>query len=128
MAGIIWSLELQDTTIQFGNKVDSLTSAEVPVEVQYLFFLEKDGCLALFELLHTHPALLASGRLDKLALMNAIWQYHSDYALTHNFREQQGLNDMLGLILNDVGIECELYGSAENMVMLAPESGTEYIR
>ena len=137
LAGIIWSLELQDTTIRLGMKVGNAVGggdaeeekdAEIPVEVQYLFFSEEDGCLALFELLQTHDALLASAWLDKLALMNAIWQHHPDYALTHNSREQQGLNDLLGMILNEAGIERELHGSAENMVALYPEAGTEYIR
>ena len=128
LAGIIWSLELQDTTIQLGIKVANPVGGEAPVEVQYLFFTEEDGCLALFELLLSHPALCESKRLDKLALMNAIWNFHPDYALTHNSREQQGLNDLLGLILNEVGIECELSGSAENMVALSPEAGTEYVR
>ena len=128
VAGIIWSLELQNTTIQLGMKVANPVDREIPVEIQYLFFSEKDGCLALFELLQAHDALLASERLDKLALMNAIWKHHPDYALTHNSREQQGLNDLLGLILNEAGIECELHGSAENMVTLYPEAGTEYVR
>ena len=128
LAGIIWSLELQDTTIQLGMKVGNPADDEIPVEVQYLFFSEEDGCLALFELLQAHNALLSSSRLDKLALMNAIWQHHPDYALTHNSREQQGLNDLLGIILNEAGIKCELHGSAENVVALYPEAGTEYVR
>lgn len=128
VAGIFWSAELQDTTIQLGMKVGNPLGDEVPVEVQYLFFSEEDGCLALFELLLSHPALRNSTRLDKLALMNAVWQHHPDYALTHNFREQHGLNDLLGLILNDVGIGCELCGSAENMVILHPEARTEYLQ
>ena len=82
----------------------------------------------LFELLPAHDALLTSARLDRLALMNAIWQYHPDYALTHNMREQHGLNDILGLIMKDVGIEWELHSLAENMVALSPEAGTDYIR
>ncbi len=34
---------------------------------------------------------------------------------------------MLGLILNDAGIECELSGSAKNMVSISAEAGTEYV-
>ena len=128
LTGIIWSVELHDTTIQRGMKVENTAGAEIPVEVQYLFFTEEDGCLVLFELLLAHDALLTSARLDKQALMNAIWQYHPDYALTHNLREQRGANDLFGLLLNDVGIECELFGSASNMVTLSPETGTEYVR
>lgn len=60
--------------------------------------------------------------------MNAIWTYHPDYALSHNLREQQGLNDMLGLLMNSVGAEVELSGSAENMVTLTADVGTEYVR
>ena len=93
-----------------------------------MFFTEEDGCLALFELLPAHRALATSARLDKLALMNAIWSYHPEYALAHNLREQQGLNDMLGLILNDAGFECELSGSPKNMIALSDKAGTEYVR
>lgn len=60
--------------------------------------------------------------------MNAIWPYHPDYATAHNLREQQGLNDMLGLILNDAGFECELSSSPKNMIVLSAEAGTEYVR
>lgn len=125
LAGVIWSTELQDTTILLGMKVGDLAA---PVEVQYLFFSEENGCLALFELLLGHPPLMESPKLDRAALMNAIWTYHSGYALSHNLREQQGLNDMLGLILNEVGMEVELSGSEKNMVALSPEAGTEYVR
>lgn len=90
VAGIIWSVELQDTTIQLGMKVgnpvgagvsggkasgagvEAGADAEIPVEVQYLFFYETDGCLALFELLLAHDGLLASARLNRLAPLNAI--------------------------------------------------------
>ncbi len=92
-----------------------------------MFFTKQDGCLALFELLSTHRILAVSAHLDKLSLMNAIWTHHLDYALSHNLREQQGLNDMLGLILNDVGIQCELFGSAKNMAALAAQAGPEYV-
>lgn len=128
ITGIFWSLELQDTTKALGMKVANLSGNKIPVEVQYLFFTEEDGCLALFELLPAHRALTTSARLDKLALMNAIWRYHPEYALAHNLREQQGLNDMLGLILNDAGFECELSGSAKNMIALSDKAGTEYVR
>ena len=60
--------------------------------------------------------------------MNAIWQYHPDYAISHNLREQRGLNDLLGLIMNAVGAEMELSGSAKNMVSMTAETGTEYVR
>ena len=92
IAGIFWSLELQDNTKLLGMKVANLSGDKVLVEVQYLFFTEEDGCLALFELLPAHRALTTSARLDKLALMNAIWRYHPDYAMGHNLREQRGLN------------------------------------
>lgn len=128
IAGIIWSLELYDTTKQLGMVVENPAGVKPPVEVQYLFFTEQDGCLALFELLNGYKALRENERLDKLALMNAIWSYHPDYALSHNLREQQGLNDMLGLIMNAVGAEMELSGSAKNMVAISAEAGTEYVR
>ena len=128
ITGIFWSLELQDTTKALGMKVANLSGNKIPVEMQYMFFSEEDGCLALFELLPAHRALATLARLDKLALMNAIWSYHPEYALSHNLREQQGLNDMLGLILNDAGFECELSGSPKNMIALYDGIGTKYVR
>ena len=128
IAGVIWSLELYDTTKQLGMIVQNPAGVEIPVEVQYLFFTEQNGCLALFELLHGYRALCESEGLDKAALMNAIWSYHPKYALEHNLREQRGLNDMLGLIMNAVGSEVEFSGSAKNMVVIDPEAGTGYVR
>ena len=128
IAGVIWSLELYDTTKQLGMIVQNHSGDEVPVEVQYLFFTEQDGCLALFELLHGYKALRENERLDTAALMNAIWQYHPEYAIEHNLREQRGLNDMLGLILNAAGAEVELSGSTKNMLAMSPKIGVEYIR
>ena len=123
VAGIIWSLELSEDTIALGEK-----TGDLPEELAYLFFGERDGCLTLFELHHGYPALGWCKKLDWLALMNAIWQYHPDYAISHNLREQQGLNDLLGLALNDAGIETELTGSAGNMVAMTAETGVEYVR
>ena len=123
VAGIIWSLELQDSTIALGEKIGDL-----PEELTYLFFGKQNGCLALFELLHAYPALGWCPKLDWLALMNAIWSYHPDYALEHNLREQHGLNDLLGLALNEAGVEAELTGSTKNMVALTVEAGVEYVR
>ena len=60
--------------------------------------------------------------------MNAIWQYHPDYAISHNLREQRGLNDLLGLALNDAEVGCGLSGSAKNMVSMTAEAGVEYVR
>ena len=127
LAGIIWSLELQDTTKALGMKVGNLSGDGVPVEAQYLFFTEGDGCLALFELLHGLSDPNACSRLDLAALMNAIWKYHPDYALSHNLREQQGLNDLLGMIMDAVGAQEELSGSEKNMAAITAEAGTEYV-
>ena len=75
-----------------------------------------------------YKGLQESAQLDRLALMNAIWSHHPEYAMAHNLREQQGLNDMLGLILKDAGFGVELSGSAEKMVALSGEAGVEYVR
>ena len=90
--------------------------------MQHLFFAEGDGCLALFELLH-YPALRESARLDRLALMNAIKSYHPEYVMENNLLKQQGLNDSLGLMLEQAGIKCELSGSAKNMVSMFAKAG-----
>ena len=122
VAGIIWSLELSEDTIALGEK-----TGDLPEELTYLFFTEPDGCLALYELLHGYPALRWSAKLDWRALMNAIWRYHPDYAISHNLREQQGLNDLVGLLMNSVGAEVELSGSEKNMAAITAEAGTEYV-
>ena len=125
VAGLIWSLELQESTIALGEKA---AGAELPEELTYLFFSEQDGCLALFELWHGYPALRSCNRLDWRALLNAIWTRHPEYAVLNNIREQRGLNDMFGLALNEAGAEPPLHGSAANMVALSPEADTCYIR
>ena len=120
IAGLIWSLELEIDTIPLGEKV---AGADAPEELTFLFFSEENGCLALFELLGGYDALLSNERLDKRALMNAVWKYHPDYAISHNLREQRGLNSLLGLALN----EAPLHGSTANMVAISPDTDANYI-
>ncbi len=59
----------------------------------YMFFSEKDSCVPLFELLE--PRAEWENCINKAALNNAILEYHPEYAMMHNSREIQGLNDHL---------------------------------
>ena len=77
-------------------------------ELPYIFFLEEDSCVPVFEL----ALSMAEGDLlcsiDPYALMNALYIQHPDYAVSKNAVEQAGIH--LG-----------------GIVSFTPESGTEYI-
>ncbi len=94
----------------------------------YLFFAESDACVALLEIMYWNTAIKESEHLDMAAMMNAIWKYHPDYAATHNMREQTGLNDCTGLFMQSIGIDVELKGSADNVIVLTENAGTEYLK
>ncbi len=59
----------------------------------YMFLSEKDSCIPLFKLLE--PRAEWQNCINKAALNNAILEYHPEYAMMHNSREIQGLNDHL---------------------------------
>ena len=97
----------------------------------YLFFSERDSCIPLFELLVDHPALQKAEIIDFAALMNAIWVYHPQYAITANVLEQLGANDFLFSLLTALCPEkapAEPVISVENMISYRPETGTKFIR
>ena len=66
--------------------------------------------------------------INKPALMNAIYRDFLEYAVSFNSMEQSGMNDYLGLILNAMGVETELSGSADNMISLTQDAGFDYLR
>ena len=59
--------------------------------------------------------------------MNAVWARFPEYAAAYNMREQQGRNDGFGMMLRALGIETELRRSQENMIMLTPDSGVQFL-
>lgn len=94
---------------------------------EYPFFSEFDSCIPVFELLASQGDWAKCGRVKKIALMNAIWTYHPDYAVVYNTAEQAGWHDALGLLLKILGQEIELNGCLEHMIQLTPEEGTDFL-
>lgn len=92
----------------------------------YSFFREADSCLPLLELVQ-HNRRWDWSLIDRPALMNAVWARFPEYAAAHNMREQWGRNDGFGMMLRALGIEAELQSAPENMVALAPDSGTRFL-
>jgi len=56
----------------------------------YLLFKEMNSCAPLFELLFWGSDGPLFCKIDRAALMNAIYQFHSEYAVQHNMNEQAG--------------------------------------
>ena len=65
--------------------------------------------------------------INKPALMNAIYRDFLDYAVSFNSIEQSGMNDLLGLMLNAIGVETELRGSVDNMISLTQDAGFDFL-
>ena len=75
------------------------------------------------------PALLdLSLRPISAALMNAIWRDNPAYAVVYNLEEALGLHDTFGLLMQQVGVEQELVGSTEQMIVYSPEAGVTFLR
>jgi len=124
----IWESELSDYLKSRGMMTDSDKEQGIDKTLGYLFFEEKDFCLVIFELVQVRKEWIEAGMVDRPALMNAIWQFHPDYAASHNINEQHGLNDGLGLLLKALGHEVELNGSTDNMISIALNAGTDFLR
>lgn len=93
----------------------------------YLFFREADSSVPLLELISVLPNHRLSCEIDRAALMNAVYQFHPEYATQHNLAEQAGLNDGLGLFLHEQGINIELKCSPERIISLTNQTGSEFI-
>jgi len=93
----------------------------------YLFFKEIDSCVPLFELLILGGDELLFCEIDRAALMNAIYQFHPEYAAQHNMNEQAGRNDGVGLLLRSMGADVELQSNPERLISLTEQTGTEFI-
>ena len=90
----------------------------------YLFFPERAICLAVFELGRTYRAMRECPQIDAAALMNAVCREFPDYAVKFNLMEQSGGDSPLGRALNGA----ERPASADRMVRLTPEAGTDFLR
>lgn len=93
----------------------------------YLFFRETDSCVPLFELAFWgHDGQAYSG-INRTALMNAVYEFHPEYAAQHNMNEQAGLNDGMGLFLQILGNDVELESTPERLISLTDGAGTGFI-
>ena len=124
----IWNSELSDYTKQQGEKGEIDMLYGIDSTEGYLFFSERNACLALFELWASYRRIGQSQRINAGAMMNAIWRYHPSYASSHNIREQAGLNDGLALLALSLGIDVELHGSSENVISIFEGEGTDYLK
>ena len=124
----VWEIELSGGVLSHARQTDCDTEHGMDDTLGYQFFTKKESCVVIFELLRCRPEWLSGGRVDLPALMNAILEYWPEYALSHNFYEQSGLNDGAGLLLRALGIEAELDGSEDRMIALTPGAGTDFLR
>ena len=92
----------------------------------YIFFRGEDICLPLLELVRGNDQWDWS-LINRPALMNAVWRSFPEYAAAYNIREQQGKNDCFGMLLLTLGIEAELRVSPENLIVLTPSVGTQFL-
>jgi hypothetical protein len=93
----------------------------------YIFFQGDVICLAIFELMIFHPDWNWD-MVDRPALMNAIGAKFPKYVTEHNFREQAGYNDFLGLILREFDPSVDLNTSQKNMITMTADVGTDFFR
>lgn len=92
-----------------------------------VFFRGDDICLPILELMRDNQQWDWS-MVDKPALMNAVWARFPEYALAHNMREQQGLNDGFGMMLRALSIPSDLHSSPDNMITMAPGAGIRFLK
>ena len=48
--------------------------------------------------------------------------------ITYNKAEQTGMHDVLGMLLNLVGVEIEPSGSVDGMMKITIDKGTDYLK
>lgn len=104
----------------------ALTNAQMP---GYLFFKEEDSSVPLFELVFVLPNVQLSCDINRAALMNAIYQFHPEYAVQHNAAEQAGLNDGFSQFLHmlDIDVDAKPQNILERLIALTAPSRTEFI-
>lgn len=124
----VWSCDLSDYTVQQAEMLDSDLRQGIDSTLGYLFFPESAGCLALFELWRFYDEIMASGLIDRAAMMNAIYVHYPEYAVTHNKREQEGLNDVGAHFWRWLGFDIEPEGKEDQLVVFHAEAGTDYLR
>lgn len=124
----VWSCDLSDYTLAKAERLEPDAREGIDSTLSYLYFPESAGCLALFELWRWYEEFMASGLVDRAAVMNAIWHNHPEYAVIFNKREQEGLNDGAAHFWRWLGCDAEPEGKEKNLIRLVPDIGTEYLR
>ena len=92
----------------------------------YLFFTEQSCCVPIYELMETRKEWEGT-LVEKPALMNAIWAYLPDYALTKNGQEQTGKNDLISQLMREFGMDIEHRTSLEKMIAIYPDAGIDFL-
>ncbi|MBP5717437.1 MAG: hypothetical protein J6X53_00450 [Abditibacteriota bacterium] len=123
-----WLDVFSSYVMQFAVPVGGDGQMETEAAFKYLCFPKKAFPVVLFELQWHYVKFRDTPYIDKAALMNAIYLDFLDYAVSYNSMEQSGMNDLLGLMLNAIGVETELKGSVENMIRLTQDAGVDFLR
>ena len=123
-----WNCELTEAAKVYGKHTQDDIEKGIDNCLGNLFFLQADACIPIFELLLLRPQWMESGMIDRPALMNAIWELHSEYAISYNTTEQAGGHDALGVILNSLGVDVPLKSSLKEMMMITADAGTDYLK
>ena len=123
----VWSCDLSDYALARGKLLDTDAHEGLDNNLAYLFFSEIDGCVALFELWRWYNEFMASGLIDREAMMNAIYLNHPQYAVQHNRREQEGLNDVGAQFWRWLGCDAEPEGREENLIRFNMGKGVKYL-
>ncbi|MBP5719079.1 MAG: hypothetical protein J6X53_08925 [Abditibacteriota bacterium] len=125
----VWSTELSEYAQRLGEQTGYDINHGIDQTLGYLFFSEAAGCVALYELGSAHREIRDSALIDRFALMNAVWERFPDYAVHQNKREVHGKNDGLGRLFRWMGAtEAELSISGRDLLVISPDTGTEYLR
>ena len=124
----VWSCDLSDYTLAQAEQLDSDVRQGIDSTLGYMFFPENAGCLALFELWKWYDEIMASGLIDRAAMMNAIWQNHPEYAALFNRQEQEGLNDSAAHFWRWLGYDVEPKSDEGSLILFTSDAGTDYLR
>lgn len=128
----IWSgeLNISDTARSLGELTEYDKERGIETTYGYMFFSEENSCIPLFELLKGHSELKDLEDLSIPALMNAIWTYHTEYAVFENSLVQQGARDFWYMLLSALQPDGELPEptiSIEDLVAYCPDAGTKFL-
>ena len=118
---------LSEYTLAHGEKLAYDIAHGMDQTLGYLFFPELSACLALYELKKRIIGADTKGLIDLPAMMNALWQRFPEYAISNNIREQLGLNDGFGLLMQSLGYEIELARNQEDLISIFPDHGQNYL-